>query len=162
MKSSSSKLRSLKRRLDIYAEHEYIRILDYERLRSERNKIPFSQVVLQMDTDGIRNRSLSAFLGGILRQLRITDQIGWLDTDQIGIILPGTDEVGVQGFLDKIEPSINATAGVIVGSVSTFPTENQLLNAVSSSPPSQITMSAQASDILELEEVAIIPFDTVK
>jgi len=69
---------------------EFSAILDRERARVHRNEHEFSLMVFDVATTD-RARNLERELG---RRLRSTDEVGWLDRQHIGVVLPDTPAEG--------------------------------------------------------------------
>jgi hypothetical protein len=49
---------------------------------------------------------LAAFVEGLRKSMRVTDILGWLDSDRLAILLPGTSKLGAwglaKGFLENL------------------------------------------------------------
>ena len=140
--------------MGLYTEEEFVRVQDYEQHRTDRNGMKFSRVILKFDLDNVRNRTLNLVLGRILKQLRMTDHIGWVNQGQIGIILPGTDDVGAKLFVRNTERILEGISGITVKLDTVYPLPEALMSAVSVS-----SFNNERTDITsEAEEVSILPF----
>ncbi len=73
-------------------------IFDRERARADRNNGEFSVAVFFL---GARSSRTDAILIRILRdRIRATDEIGWLDENRIGVVLPETSRDGATRLAD--------------------------------------------------------------
>jgi len=78
--------------------------LRIEKLRANRSKSPLSIALLYFQRDkGSDEKSIRDFLTSLQRNTRETDIKGWVDEDVIGLILPDTDERGLQRCIEKIK-----------------------------------------------------------
>ncbi len=160
MNGKNRKLLAHLNALGLYTEKEFYRIHDYEKLRSDRNGMQFSYIILNLDTKAIPLRSVKKLIMGILGQLRIIDHIGLSGTDRIGILLPGTEKSGALGFLKNINHLLSEFPGISVDDIITYPEPQALMTAVSASVASAAIV--ESSDTAEAEEVVIIPFEISK
>jgi len=77
--------------------------LRIEKRRSDRSKAPLSVALFCFEKEEENNFHLIAkFLGPLQKNTRETDTIGWVDQDVIGLLLPDTNEIGVERCLEKI------------------------------------------------------------
>ncbi len=76
----------------IYSEEEFIAVLNRERERADRNGHIFSLVVFNMSVLGTDFYSAEDFVRELKLRLRGTDEIGWLDKQRIGVIIPHTSQ----------------------------------------------------------------------
>ena len=146
--------------IGLYTEPEMARIHEYERLRTDRNGLKFSHVALDFDLDVMKNRAVTAAVRRLLKQLRVTDHIGWEGVGRIGILLPGTDEVGARHFIRNTEELLRGVGGIETTLVSTYPLPEALMAAVSAS--STIVEGESAVEAVDVEEVTILPFGRAK
>lgn len=154
MKISSRHIQSLIDLLGIYTDQEFRCVHEYEQLRSDRNGIVFSYITLDVNLDIMSPRKLKSVLVVILKQMRSTDHVGLLNTGQIGLLLPGTDENGSQGFLKNIDPFISGLIGINLDDIIVYRNKRNVMNALSSSLP-----IAENLETAEAEEVTVIPFN---
>jgi len=151
MNSRFKKLKKSTGKKGMYSEQELARIHEYEKMRTNRNGMTFSHVVLEFEFNQVCIRSLNTMLGNLLKKLRFTDHIGWENTNQIGIILPGTDEVGARHFIMNIEQIFAGASGIEIKLSATYPLPNSLMSTVS------VSTNAE-EEIAEAEEVSVLPF----
>jgi lipopolysaccharide/colanic/teichoic acid biosynthesis glycosyltransferase len=91
-------VRAARRRVDvILSTAEMWRLLQRERLRSDRNGIPFSLIALQVVDD-----DATPLLRVLRRRLRSTDVAGHLQHRLLGVFLPDTPEEGARQVLEEI------------------------------------------------------------
>jgi len=97
-----SSLRSLER--NIFPKSYFSNCLRTEKLRANRSKSPLSVALFYFQGGTKDNKSSSRdFLTSLQKNTRETDIKAWVDQDVIGIILPDTDEKGLQRCLEKIK-----------------------------------------------------------
>ena len=84
----------------LLSERLFQRILNQERLRSDRSGVGFSLLTLSVNN----SKSVQGLVTKILvDRMRDTDLAGWLDRQTIGIILPSTSEVGAWKLADGLQ-----------------------------------------------------------
>lgn len=74
----------------------------HERMRTDRSGLPFCVLVFALRE---ADDSLAAFgplLDLLLRRLRTTDELGWLDADRLAAVLPYTREEGAWKLADDV------------------------------------------------------------
>jgi len=90
--------------LGILRRHEFHRLLDRERCRSDRNSHPFSLVLL--DIEGQEPANLRRLCHLLASRIRLTDDVGWFNDDHIGVLLPDTPEDGANTFVKDLRRSL--------------------------------------------------------
>jgi lipopolysaccharide/colanic/teichoic acid biosynthesis glycosyltransferase len=88
-----------------------------EKRRSDRSKAPLSVVLFSFDKEEENQfHQITKFLPALQKDTRETDIIGWVDRDVIGLVLPDTNEKGVQSCIRKItNGNGNLPCSVITG-----------------------------------------------
>jgi lipopolysaccharide/colanic/teichoic acid biosynthesis glycosyltransferase len=69
----------------------------YERKLSSRNQAGLSLVLFQLPRVG-RKGEAKELIAGLQKHVRLTDHIGWYDTDRIGLLLPATKREGAESL----------------------------------------------------------------
>lgn len=88
---------------NILRKSEFLNRLRIEKRRVDRSNAPLSVVIFSLWREGIETRNpVDEFLGCLNKNTRETDIKGWVDDNVIGLILPDTNEKGVQSFVKKI------------------------------------------------------------
>lgn len=82
--------------------HRMQRVLQREHARAKRNGKPFALVVMQIDRLAA-HRSVRRLQEAIRQRARLTDEIGWLDSDRLAILLPDTGDAGAKQFAACLE-----------------------------------------------------------
>ena len=97
-----NRLISLER--NILPKSYFTNALRIEKLRANRSRSALSIALFYFkgDTEDDEN-SIHDFLRSLLKYTRETDIKGWVDQDVIGLILPDTDEKGLQRCIEKIK-----------------------------------------------------------
>ena len=120
---------------DILHKSEFLNRLRSEKRRADRSKLPLSIALLSFDKEVVNDHQLIEGLMNLVhKNTRDTDIKGWIDHDVIGLILPDTNEKGVQRCVEKILHSNgNIPYSVTTG---TYPDDlfNKLLNEERSQP----------------------------
>jgi exopolysaccharide biosynthesis polyprenyl glycosylphosphotransferase len=87
----------------ILPKSHFLNCLRIEKRRVDRSKAPLSIVLFCFHQEEKRGEeSVQNFSASLQRSTRETDIKGWVDHNVIGLILPDTDEKGVQSFVGKI------------------------------------------------------------
>jgi len=87
----------------ILSKPHFLDRLRVEQRRADRSKLPLSIVLLSFRAGAIPDKKLFRELLEMLqRNTRETDIKGWVDHCAMGLILPDTNENGVQCFVEKI------------------------------------------------------------
>lgn len=87
---------------DVLESERFNRVIERERSRSDRNSHGFSMVVFSI-TGGDGDRVVSLELAKILQnRMRLTDVVGWIGGDRMGVLLPDTHPDGARKFSDHI------------------------------------------------------------
>ncbi len=77
----------------VLPEAAFRAILKRERLRSDRTHSPFSVVVFEVGRTGFGGRSANEIGACLVRRVRSTDDVGWLD-GRMSVFLPDTAGAG--------------------------------------------------------------------
>jgi lipopolysaccharide/colanic/teichoic acid biosynthesis glycosyltransferase len=108
----------------LYNRSFFLLRLKEERERSKRTGVPFSLLVadiagismaLRKQATGPSQIGLRKLVEQFPGQMRIIDIKGWLDEKRIGILLPGTEEVGAFHVKSKICTQLEANLPYVVG-----------------------------------------------
>jgi lipopolysaccharide/colanic/teichoic acid biosynthesis glycosyltransferase len=107
-------------------------LLERERARADRRNDVFSLLLFSLrDVDRADPARFDPLIQILKRRLRLTDDVGWLDRDRIGVLLPDTPPAGAWKVADDV--------------IAAYPTEL--------SPP-MCEVYAYPDDSLELEQLA--------
>ena len=70
----------------------------------DRSKAPLSVAIFRLQEEGITGKNpIEELLNLLHKNTRETDIKGWIEQNEIGLILPDTNEEGVNRFVEKIE-----------------------------------------------------------
>lgn len=105
--------------------------LDKERYKSDRGGALFSLVVLPMQNRSLETEEATAEFFG--KHLRITDVMGWMDNDRLGIYLFDATRPGAQAFIDRLRLSQNSLLILATPTIYTYPEEASAIFAASKS-----------------------------
>jgi len=95
-------------------------ILAKERARVDRNSHVISLVTFKVGPLDYGTDTTKYFLDQLKKQIRITDEIGWLDSYTIGVLLFNALSEEASRFIEKIEPILPQTKSFTY-SISTYP-----------------------------------------
>ena len=102
---------------NILQKSEFLNRLRIEKRRADRSKSPLSIALFSFHEKAMSDRQLiQNFLKPFQKNTRETDIKGWVDHNVIGLLLPDTNEKGVQQFVNKIvNGNGDVTYSVITG-----------------------------------------------
>ncbi len=104
--------------LGLYNPELFARILQYERLRADRQNGPVSLVTVRVaSVPG--SEAFSEAIKVLSARARSTDMIGRLDDARIAVLLPFTDESGAREFAESVMVGLPEACGSVA--VSTHP-----------------------------------------
>jgi len=86
----------------IHSVADFDAIIAKEKARADRNSHLFSLVSFEIDLSDSSKDSVACFAYYLKNRIRITDQIGWLDTNSIGVLLFNSSRVEAEKFIEKI------------------------------------------------------------
>ncbi len=120
--------------MNILPQSHFLNRLWFEKRRVDRSKASLSIVLFYFQEEAIDNKeSTQKVLASIIRNTRETDIKGWVDRDVIGLILPDTDGIGVQKYIEKIRNGNGgSTFSVVTG---TYP--DDIFNKLLADEPNQ-------------------------
>ncbi len=88
---------------EILSLRQFEKQLQIEKRRTDRTKSPLSLVLVRLDTDrGGGVASLDEILGLLAKGKRETDMLGHVGKDRLGLLLPHTNEKGVEAFINSV------------------------------------------------------------
>ena len=108
------------------SEEEFIRIIENERARAERNDHCFSLILFDTVAIGLKPGTVRQFVQRITHRIRQVDQIGWYDNQRIGLILPYTSNVGACQLAAHICSDIEMSYSPDICLVNTYPLDRTL------------------------------------
>lgn len=89
---------------NILPKHHFLDRLREEKRRVDRSKAPLSVAIFHLQEEGITGKNpIEELLNLLLKNARETDIKGWIDQNEIGLILPDTNGAGVNRFVEKIK-----------------------------------------------------------
>jgi lipopolysaccharide/colanic/teichoic acid biosynthesis glycosyltransferase len=96
-------------------------LLRHERSRSDRDGSEFSLVVFDVTGMQPGDRRIHQIARTIHEKMRSIDEVGWLDRQSIGVLLPVTSAEGGQGFAHRLSESIPVPPPPVLWTVYTYP-----------------------------------------
>ena len=93
--------------VELYSAEQMAHVLRRERSRCDRGGSQFSLVVLHLETNSSK-RNVCRLAARVLKLVRETDEVGYIEPTVIGVVLPDTDPIGASIFISRIK---QATAG---------------------------------------------------
>jgi lipopolysaccharide/colanic/teichoic acid biosynthesis glycosyltransferase len=89
---------------NILSKHHFLDRLREEKRRADRSKAPLSIAIFHLQDEGITGKDpIEELLNLLQKKTRQTDIKGWIDQNEIGLILPDTNGEGANRFIEKIE-----------------------------------------------------------
>jgi PleD family two-component response regulator len=87
---------------NIYQRSFFLKLIEMERCRSNRNNLPFSLLLFNVNQNQTTNWTTDELVKHISKRVRRIDQLGWYDRHHIGILLPNTSAAGAQTIAKDI------------------------------------------------------------
>ena len=86
----------------LYNPPQFRRILERERALADRNGQGFS--LLTFEVNGLRSRirRMRKLVLALSEKIRLSDEIGWFEEDQLGVILPQTSPQGASVLAERV------------------------------------------------------------
>lgn len=107
----------------IHSPREFYAVLQRERARSDRAGDRFSLLLFNI-ADSSGDQTLAPYLVKILTQrIRSTDEVGWFDTQRIGVVMPNTPAEGALRLADEICEKIAKEKRPLDFKVFTYPSK---------------------------------------
>jgi len=95
---------------NVYSESDFQRIIKKERFRSDRSNYGFSLILFNISSFFDTEENIFAFLENIIMRIRISDEIGWFNSRNIGLLLPDTKLNGAHNLAEQIVSASNCDA----------------------------------------------------
>jgi lipopolysaccharide/colanic/teichoic acid biosynthesis glycosyltransferase len=111
----------------VQSRRQFRRVLARERSRSDRSGDRFSLIVFSPRSSGSATVKQQRLVKYLHRRLRLTDEIGWLDGENIGVVLPATPPRGAWHLVDDVCRHFDLELRPIC-SVYTYPSESDELD----------------------------------
>lgn len=89
-------------RRDLHTAAQMATILERERARADRTRTGFSLLVLRSRTGGRKHATLHRAANYLRHRLRATDELGWLDDEQLCVVLSATMPTGAWKIVEAI------------------------------------------------------------
>ena len=108
---------------NIYPQKDFIRHIEKERERANRNRHELSLLVIDFASAKVNPSRKSVIINHIRSTVRSIDEMGWYDQKRFGITLPYTNQQGANHLAGRIFKSLNSVSSEIVCEVHTYPSE---------------------------------------
>lgn len=89
---------AVKRLCGIYSPRQLQNIIENEKARSDRHGTALSLLVY--DLSPLAQQEMPRFIASLLKTVRRTDHVGWIEKSAVGVVLPFSSKAGAQAFLD--------------------------------------------------------------
>jgi lipopolysaccharide/colanic/teichoic acid biosynthesis glycosyltransferase len=86
----------------LHSTEQFRAILDRERARSDRNGYVFALLTFAVGDAEDGPARFLPLVGALGKRLRSTDEVGWLDDERIGVVLPDAEETGAWKVADDV------------------------------------------------------------
>ena len=87
----------------LLSKDDFCKHLEVERLRADRSNSYFTMLVLSISRPSLQNEQKIKLYDFLNREFRITDSIGWIDDENLGIILYAADREEAFSFLRRLK-----------------------------------------------------------
>jgi len=108
----------------ICSAEEFRTILNRERCRSNRNGHGFSLIAFEVGS--LDTAHIGRLLHLLTRRVRSTDEVGWLDRQCVGVILPYTSPAGASKLVDDLYQLMPSEISPPVCTTYTYPVQRSL------------------------------------
>jgi hypothetical protein len=105
----------------LHAPAVFKALLRHERSRSSRDGSEFSLAVFNVTSILSSSRSMKQIIRGIQERMRSIDEIGWLDPQSIGVLLPATNLHGGRKFANRVSESVTIAQGSVPWTIYAYP-----------------------------------------
>ena len=105
----------------LHSQEVFYAMLRHERARANRDGSEFSLAVFNLSDTRAKSQKMKHIVGRIRHKMRSIDEIGLLDGQNIGVLLPATNLKGGQKFPARVSESVSAARGSIPSAVYTYP-----------------------------------------
>jgi lipopolysaccharide/colanic/teichoic acid biosynthesis glycosyltransferase len=107
----------------IYSKKEFNKIMERERVRSDRSGRKIS-IITFCATKAHGYKLLQQNLVDLLgRRIRCCDEIGWIDEHRLGVILPETPEEGARKLVDDVCMVVNLRLVQVAYKIISYPSQ---------------------------------------
>lgn len=104
----------------LHSQEVFYAMLRHERARANRDGSEFSLAVFNLSDTRAKSQKMKHIVGRIRHKMRSIDEIGLLDGQNIGVLLPATNLKG-EKFAARVSESVSAAQGSIPSAVYTYP-----------------------------------------
>jgi hypothetical protein len=105
----------------IIGQEQFMQSIIRECARADRGNKTLSLISLKFSPQVKQNGFLKKSIQQTTSRLRLTDSIGWLEVDVLGILLPETANAGAWHVLKDILANVNASSLIESYEVYTYP-----------------------------------------
>ncbi|MFC1794587.1 sugar transferase, partial [Planctomycetota bacterium] len=112
-----------KRRIGIHSQTQFCKIIKRERAGADRNGHVISLILFHIcdtDTNSIEVQDLTCVL---LNRIRLLDEVGWFESNRLGVLLPYTSRDGAQKLANDICKTIKIKASSLEYTIYSYPSE---------------------------------------
>lgn len=129
-------------------------LIEHERRRSDRTGDRFSVVVFSVENPDEDLRSLCLLPDLLVQSVRSTDEVGWFDKNQIGVLLLDTPPAGALKFLEKLLQRAPASWKPPTNQIYVYPSE-ELSRRPEESSQSQFLDMGEKMDSLGVSKTGV-------
>lgn len=105
----------------IHSQKEFVRVIERERERANRNKHHFSLIILELGLKDLKKDKTNIFISKIGKRIRIIDEIGWYGQNRVGVILPYTSSNGAREFIESLGDLMDSLIPAPIFTICTYP-----------------------------------------
>ena len=107
----------------IYSPETFRQILERERIRADRYGGGFSLLAFDVGNKQREDDRVHRLAQVVANRLRTCDEVGWLDEQRLGVVLPGTPPKGARKLADDVCHAIAGSMPAPASKVYTYPSE---------------------------------------
>jgi hypothetical protein len=124
IRENSSYVSLIKKKNNIaFPEEDFRFIFGLEKERADRGNHQFSVIVFDKNQYEAANGAAQHLIDNIIQRVRDIDIVGWLNSENLCVILPYTPSEGAKQLVGHIRKSLNSSIPKSAYSVYTYPSE---------------------------------------
>ena len=125
----------------IHSPEKFRKIIQHERDRADRNAHIFSIIAFRVDDGSGEENTARHLVKVVNKRIRSTDETGWLDTTQIGVLLPDTTAIAAGKLANDICSEVADGAKDVPFEIYSYPSD--LLPGADKNPPKSFPKEAE-------------------
>jgi lipopolysaccharide/colanic/teichoic acid biosynthesis glycosyltransferase len=139
----------------LYNTDEFSAVLKRERTRVDRNGHMFSLVVFDIGKKPQKTIILRNIIRLIVRRLRTSDEIGWIDEGRIGVLLIHTPMEGARIFAEAILDMVSSESSSLDYDIYIYPDKKQTIEKKKNHEDDEQNLRKYPNSILAMQPLLV-------